>query len=242
MIYNDSIKLSENYKNIKFDYFSLYYFANDSLINELINKINIFDIQKITFENINQIIKSLDGLFSIILDCNQFIFIVSDCIASRPLFYRLKDSTIIISDTPRILISKTKNINQKTVEYYEFKYSGYVCGNKTLFKEIKQIQPAEILYYNKNDNKISENRYFIYYPIKNCIIDKSNKLKELDDILNNIFNRIINDSDNNQIVIPLSGGLDSRLILAKFHELGCSNLLTFSYGDKESHEVIKAKM
>lgn len=238
---NNSITLSNHYKKLKFDRYSLYYFANDSLARDLSNKINALDLNSTSFENINRIVESLDGLFSIVIEFNKFIFLASDCVASRPLFYKLKDSTLNISDMPRTLISKSFSIDKNSSEFTEFKYSGYVCGNKTLNKTVQQLETAEIICYDKKNNKIYNNRYFLYYPIKSSSISKTNKLKELDQILNNIFKRIINRSEDNQIVVPLSGGLDSRLILAKLHELGYSNLLTFSYGFHNSHEVLKAK-
>ena len=41
---NNSITLSNNYKKIKFDRDSIYYFANDSIARDLSNKINALDL------------------------------------------------------------------------------------------------------------------------------------------------------------------------------------------------------
>ena len=106
-------------------------------------------MNSISFENVNQIVKSLDGLFSVVIEFNNLIFLASDCVASRPLFYRLKDSGLDISDKPRTLISKSDSIDKNSSEYIEFKYSGYVCGNKTLSKAIKQLETAELICFDK---------------------------------------------------------------------------------------------
>ena len=134
---NNSITLSNHYKKIKFDRYSIYYFANDSIARDLSNKINALDLNISSFENINRIIESLDGLFSVIIEFNNLIFLASDCVSSRPLFYKLKDTKLNISDIPRTLISKSNSIDKNSSEFTEFKYSGYVCGNKTLNKTSK---------------------------------------------------------------------------------------------------------
>ena len=52
---------------------------------------------------------------------------------------------------------------------------------------------------------------------------------------------IINKHKNSRIVIPLSGGLDSRLVLSKLVQHNHKKILAISYGPKDSPEVITAK-
>lgn len=42
---------------------------------------------------------------------------------------------------------------------------------------------------------------------------------------------------NREIVVPLSGGLDSRTIVYYLKKLGCKNVICLSYGRKSSFEV-----
>ena len=44
------------------------------------------------------------------------------------------------------------------------------------------------------------------------------------------------------IYIPLSGGLDSRLIIAKFHEKNIKYIKSFSYGLKNNSDALIAKV
>ena len=64
---------------------------------------------------------------------------------------------------------------------------------------------------------------------------------QLSTIIDNIFENIINKANNRPIWIPLSGGLDSRLVLCKLHEKGYTNLNCFSYGLKNNSECLIAE-
>ena len=61
----------------------------------------------------------------------------------------------------------------------------------------------------------------------------------LDDIFLRVFERLIESTVNKgkQIIIPLSGGLDSRIIVTFLKRLGIKNVICFSYGRKDSIEV-----
>ena len=60
-------------------------------------------------------------------------------------------------------------------------------------------------------------------------------------VLNKIFSKILQIADGRQICVPLSGGLDSRLVLSKIKELGYENIFVFSYGVKNNHDAMTAK-
>src|SRR5690606_32958713 len=55
------------------------------------------------------------------------------------------------------------------------------------------------------------------------------------------FQKLINHANGRQIVVPLSGGYDSRLIVSILKELGYSNVICFSYGIKGNLEAEYSK-
>lgn len=161
-----------------------------------------------------------------------------DHIRSWPIFYREDIKNFDISDNARDLIIDELNVDE--ISCTEFLMSGYVAGKNTLYKELKCLQPGELLIFNKKSKKLGLRRYFYYdpKPIESRLTDN---VQELDKILNDITIDIIRRANNRPIWIPLSAGLDSRLILCKLHEHGYKNLHTFTYGPRFNFEAKHAK-
>ena len=60
-------------------------------------------------------------------------------------------------------------------------------------------------------------------------------------MINGIFSRLTKKLKDKNIFVPLSGGFDSRLVLAKLHEHGYKNIKCFSYGLKNNSDALIAK-
>ena len=69
---------------------------------------------------------------------------------------------------------------------------------------------------------------------------KSTK-KTLENVTLNILQKIIDSADGRVIVVPLSGGYDSRLVASGFAYLGYKNVKCFSYGQKNNFESLISK-
>ena len=87
-----------------------------------------------------------------------------------------------------------------------------------MLNEIYVMGPANVLISNKKKTKLY--KYFTYH--KTLKISHRKKIKDhiyqLNKIIDDSIDFIIENSNDRTIFIPLSGGLDSRLIVSKFHE------------------------
>ena len=200
---------------------------------ELSQKDQLEDCLRNTFDEI-------DVFTSGVLESDQYIIAWVDHIRSWPLFYTVLDSGPIISNNARQLLDRRETSTVDPKSCVEFSMSGYVSGKRTLYKEIMCLQPGEFLFYDKQDKNLKLNRYFQYIP---CAKKESwNKnIKELGAILDASILKIIKRANGRPIWIPLSGGLDSRIILCKLHEHGYKNLHTFTYGPRFNFESKIAK-
>ena len=111
-------------------------------------------------------------------------------------------------------------------------------GIVTFFNEIKQITAGECIIYNKQSGNLSSQHYFRYI-YNNFLKNNENELiGHLNNVLDNCFQRCIESTVNEgkKIVVPLSGGLDSRIIVTMLKRFGVDDVICFSYGKKNNYE------
>ncbi|MGB0719448.1 MAG: asparagine synthase-related protein, partial [Bdellovibrionales bacterium] len=153
----------------------------------------------------------------------------TDRVRGYPLFYNTKNGEIAFD--ARIL---SGSLNHETLRsqdaLLQFCMAGYVIGAETLHQDIKTLQAGEYIIINKADRDIHVKRYYAYSPCPAVDADYQVRMQDFERALDQAILRAITQADGREVWVPLSGGLDSRLILAKLHEHGCPNLKTFSYG------------
>jgi len=197
-------------------------------------------IGSVNFDSVTDTLLEFSGHFSFIAETTTSIIAAVDIVRSIPVFYQ-EGNHFFISNSARVLKQKNMAENTSTDSLLEFKMAGYVTGSKTIYSDIKQLQAGELLLFDKKTNSVKTKRYYIYKPRIIKHRTKEEYLHELGNIIDNAFKRVIKYANGREIVVPLSGGLDSRLIVAKLHSLNYSNLKTFSYGPKNNPEAKKAE-
>lgn len=194
-------------------------------IEYLINQNNIYDVAN-----------SLRGFWGMLFMNNEhLIYIVSDIMRSYPIYYVIDDANLYISDDVYWLCQNCSHCTLDEDAAREFRTVGYVTGHDTLYHEIKQLQAGEVVtFHYRQREHIWESKQRFYYRYLLHQKENNYSLETLSDILDNklklIFRRLINYADGRPIVIPLSGGYDSRLIALMMKRLQYKNIITFSYG------------
>lgn len=179
-------------------------------------------------EEIKRRLLELKGNFSFLIkDKNNKVLACVDKIRSFPLFYSYSPDKLIISDMPSKIKEKI-NTSRDSLSFLEFKMSGYVSGRDTLFKEIKQLEAGELLYYNGGKTEISN--YYLFYEPHNFKLTETALIDKLHDLNCSIFKRMIQRLNGRPALLGLSAGLDSRLILCFLKYLKYDNINAFSYG------------
>ncbi|MDG6249481.1 asparagine synthetase B family protein [Methanocalculus sp.] len=196
------------------------------LISELYNN-------KHTLE---QFLRTLNGTFAFILDLPDRTLVVVDRLRSIPLFYTKTELNLIISDDANF-IRELINSPFNECNSVELLVTGYVTGSETLFDGISQLQAGEYLLYDLATENLTTGCYY-RFKHENFFKDPEEVLlNRLDEVLVRVFKRLIASTKDQQIVVPLSGGLDSRLIIAMLKRLGVDNVICFSYGSKNWPEA-----
>lgn len=190
-------------------------------------------------DGVRHALKTLEGFYSFVYEDSHRLIAAVDHIRSYPVFY-FEDN---FSNSPYALQDKFGLEGADDESAAEFVLSGYVTGSYTLLDDVKTLQPGETVYLHKDRDgeKPRLSQYYRYLPQSRNSKSYDDKITALGRNLDQITLDIIDRAAGRPIYVPLSAGLDSRIILCKLHEHGCSNVQTFTYGPKYNFEAKYAK-
>jgi len=205
----------------------------------------------LSFESISQCMAQLDsvdkikeyvcrirGNFAFIIEMEQQVVAFVDIVRSIPLYYSKEKDVLVITDNPKgecIEISKNPYLD-------EYSAAGFVSGKNTLLNNVYQIEAGCCIISNINTGIIDEERYYDFRHKESRNYEKSKLIDEYFEICKDSFGRMIASANNRQLVVPLSGGSDSRLVVTMLKMLGYTNVVCFTYGKKNSSEYNVAKL
>ncbi|EKT4485826.1 hypothetical protein JGK44_000201 [Shewanella algae] len=183
--------------------------------------------------------RELNGAFSVVIEDSEFVILISDKLRSIPLFYSNDEEKIFISDYLGEAAAKNREVESSSIN--SFIYAGCTIGSKTLLKNVSQILSSEIVMISKKSKLIKKDRYFDHKHSYKNNYDKFDSYDRLDSITNNFIERLKVSAKEKTLIIPLSGGYDSRYILTALVRANFSNIICYTYGDPKSFEISVAK-
>jgi len=180
--------------------------------------------------------QGLNGSFCIIIFnlITQELLLVNDRFSSRPMFYYLTNKSTLLFSTQLSTILKSSEIprelNIKSI--FEFFTFQKVLGTKTFYKDINMLPPATVLCYRNG------NISFIYYWKMKYKKEKHPEEYYVNKLVGAIKKSVKRKTQGNyRLGLLLSGGLDSRTVLASSNK----KMVCFTIGDFENREVKIAK-
>lgn len=179
------------------------------------------------------------GLFSVIIVWEELAFLGSDINRTFPLFYFYEQNNLFLSDSSHYLAETySKKIDElRSIEYLA---TGYTIGKYTLFTVIYQIQPGQILCF-KDGKEVKREFYFSYVTDKIFDLPYDELKVRMKEKIDHAFDRLIQSIGNRQIIVPLSGGYDSRLIVTALKIRGIDNVICITYGKKNAEDIPLSK-
>lgn len=156
----------------------------------------------------------------------RILITITDIVSSIKLFYNINK---IIGFNE--LTTTNLKLNEQSLQ--ELNASGYTHGNNTLYKNIF-TQEADSIYIWK-DNKLTKKNIFNFRD--NTLLFNKNWYSSIG---KNVKRKVKN-LNKKGILISLSGGLDSRIILMSCMKAKIRNIICFSYGPKNNPDAKIAK-
>jgi len=186
-------------------------------------------------------LKDLEGSFAAVwIDENtNDPMIVNDRNGTIRVFYCIVNRKLVISSRFLLMLDfiDTKTINPSALA--SFLLFGYPLEQDTLIEEIKLLPPGSILSYSSDG--VSIKRYYDY--LHHGDLDRRSEEElcgELRVLWEKAVEKRINHHEKNLIL--LSGGLDSRAVLAAtLSFLPKNDIVTASYGEEKSFDSSIAK-
>lgn len=168
---------------------------------------------------------------------NRCLILANDKLSYRPLFWGLRNSTLVFASMlARIMATGLLSREIDMEGFADLLSYEYILGEKTLFKDIHILPPASYLTYEENTIHIGQ-----YWHLDHIKPHGKYDKRRLDE-LENIFKLAVRRSTRSdlQCTIAMTGGLDSRCILAAAANQKLS-FSTHTSGQPNSTDVVLAK-
>jgi len=160
-------------------------------------------------------VRCLNGSFAIAVydSRDQTLHLYTDRFLSRPLFFWQKNNDFAFASSVRSLLCCRDDIGREYDHMAIAEFIGFdkVISERTLFADIRRLPPAA--HARLRNGKLAVERYFNFDP---CAVTDLSSWREAAHKLTDILRRSLEKrvADDSGLGVFLSGGIDSRLILA----------------------------
>lgn len=188
-------------------------------------------------KDINNLVKDLNGSFSVVIEGDKCCYAIVDKIRSYPLFICKTSDYYLITDDIDFYCSM-ESVEVNPLGEYELLRAGYTFSTDTLLKNVMQIPAGFYGEVSSGLHIIEYHNYILPKEPRDSEIIKKLAYEKLEESFTRMLGSI---RKGQQIVIPLSGGYDSRLIACLCKQRGLTNVVCYTYGRKDSFEVQTSK-
>lgn len=192
---------------------------------------------------------SLSGHFAIVVWTDELLFCCVDRIRSTPLIWtQHAQNKLVVSQCAQDLLQCMPDRDRKLNDNQALAIamSGFTIGFETLYQDVCSLLPGQYLLAHSAVPAAQPtvgfyNRFRPWLANERGNDDTAETERELAETTLTVMEKTIRSANGRTILVPLSAGLDSRLIVSALHHLGHSNVICFAYGMKGNREAETSK-
>jgi asparagine synthase (glutamine-hydrolysing) len=188
-------------------------------------------------------LKAGDGFYAIVRQDSGTLWAATDRLRGMPLFYGQKGQDFFLSDEADWVRRQVGDREMDPLATAEFLQATYVTGPDTLFPHVKQVQAGESITARPGPGgwTVERTDYFRYRH-GDYFTDSAQVLTEkLDAMYQRAIELLVQRAGGRTIVIPLTGGCDSRLIALMLHRLKYHPVICYTIGTSDYSDVLIAR-
>lgn len=205
--------------------------SNFKIEQQSINK-DVLTIYKAKGEDF---INEVKGNFIIVIIERDKFYVFGDHFGIKKFFFWESEGSFIITNNLHNISNNVKlSPSPENMAMYALTY--HFTAGRTLFEEVMHNITGQKLTFT--NNVLTKDKY--WYP--ECLLDVAKKDTEIKQIANELGNSIqsaLNTVDKQKVSLSLTGGADTRNLLAIFLKKGIKPRL-YTYGNPKSADCVKA--
>ena len=198
--------------------------------------------QDICASEVGEFLASLQGHFSIAVRGTDWGIAAVDWVRSIPLAMVKVDGDWAVDDQADRL-RRRAGLGAADVDRasaLEIAMAGYTVDVSSLYRGLTLLGPGELMMFRREEAP-ERHRYFIYRPWQAASSDDSTISRRLEELTLEIMEKTLESISGRPLIVPLSAGNDSRLIVSAARHLGYRDVRCFSYGRVGNFEADVAR-
>lgn len=170
----------------------------------------------------------LPGQWALVSRAGGQVRLAVDPMRSRVLLFAFHDGRWVVADSPDALRALVPwRLDRAGVA--QLRHLGFSLGARTLVEGVRSVQAAHTVVL-RDDGSWDQRPYMRYRRGPDLVEDPDEFAGIFGGALRRCVSRLVAAAGRSQLVVPLSGGLDSRLLATALVEAGAPRLAAFSYG------------
>jgi asparagine synthetase B (glutamine-hydrolysing) len=186
-------------------------------------------------DTLETLLPKVNGIFNaIIYDRNKkILLLITDRYGLKPIYYSHKNNCLSLAPEVKCFSffrSFHLQIRKDVIDC--FMQLEHFMGNETWLKDVEIAAPSTIYTYSFEQDSFTSRRYWSWSKIKIAKISLEEASERMGELLENAVKSC--SESNSSIGIALSGGSDSRALLAAVHD---KKPVTYTFGTPKSKDM-----